>query len=98
VPEPCIEQPAGAIYPPADTVFPIGKAMNKDLTIRMSNGNHRRTDASLIGRVLSGTLDPAKILTAIEPVRTGIESYEAFERRQPGWIKVALHASAKAAE
>ena len=30
------------VYPPTDRVFPIGQAMNKNLTIKMGNCNHRR--------------------------------------------------------
>jgi threonine dehydrogenase-like Zn-dependent dehydrogenase len=78
------------VYPPADRVFPIGKAMNKNLTIKMGNCNHRRYYATLIDLVRSGTIDPAKILTKAEPMRSAIEAYEAFDRRDPGWIKVEL--------
>ncbi|MBN8872859.1 MAG: glutathione-dependent formaldehyde dehydrogenase [Rhodospirillales bacterium] len=79
------------VYPPADTVFPIGMAMNKNLTIKMGNCNHRRYYATLLDLVVSGALDPVQVLTDIEPVQNAIAAYEAFDRREPGWIKVALH-------
>lgn len=77
-------------YPPTDRVFPIGKAMNKNLTIRMGNCNHRRYYATLLQLVRSGTLDPVEILTKAEPMQSAIQAYEAFDRRERGWIKVEL--------
>ncbi len=78
------------VYPPTDRVFPIGKAMNKNLTVKMGNCNHRRYYKTLIDLVLSGAIDPVKILTKVEPMQSAIEAYEAFDRREPGWIKVEL--------
>ncbi|MFP3547476.1 zinc-dependent alcohol dehydrogenase [Rhizobium sp. SIMBA_035] len=83
------------VYPPTDRVFPIGKAMNKNLTVKMGNCNHRRYYATLIDLVRSDVIDPLKILTQVEPMQGAIQAYEAFDQRQPGWIKVELdpHAS-----
>lgn len=53
------------VYPPTDRVFPIGMAMNKNVTLRMGNCNHRRYYDVLLGHVLSGKLDPGKVLTEI---------------------------------
>jgi threonine dehydrogenase-like Zn-dependent dehydrogenase len=78
------------VYPPTDRVFPIGKAMNKNLTVKMGNCNHRRYYNKLIRLVVSGEIDPAKILTKVEPMQGAIDAYEAFDRREPGWIKVEL--------
>jgi threonine dehydrogenase-like Zn-dependent dehydrogenase len=78
------------VYPPTDKVFPIGQAMNKNITVKMGNCNHRRYYNTLIDLVLSGVLDPAKVLTRKEPVQGAVEAYEAFDRREPGWIKVEL--------
>ena len=38
----------------------------------------------------TGALDPAEILTQVEPMTSVIEAYKAFDKRQPGWIKVKL--------
>ena len=65
-------------------------AMNKNLTLRMGNCNHRRYYDVLIDHVRSGRLDPVKILTQTEPMTGAIEAYKAFDERQPGWIKVEL--------
>jgi len=78
------------VYPPTDKVFPIGQAMNKNITVKMGNCNHRRYYNTLIDLVLSGVLDPARVLTKKEPVQGAVEAYEAFDRREPGWIKVEL--------
>jgi threonine dehydrogenase-like Zn-dependent dehydrogenase len=78
------------VYPPTDTHFPIGQAMNKNLTIRMGNCNHRRYYDVLIDHVRSGRLDPTKILTQTEPMTGAIDAYKAFDERQPGWMKVEL--------
>ena len=82
------------VYPPTDRVFPIGKAMNKNLTIKMGNCNHRRYYATLIDLVRSGAVDPAKILTKVEPLQSALDAYKAFDKREPGWIKVELKPAA----
>lgn len=79
------------VYPPADREFPIGKAMNKNITIKMGNCNHRRYYETLIDLVRSGAINPVNILTKIEPIQNAIEAYKAFDSRNPGWIKVELN-------
>ncbi|MBW4640031.1 MAG: hypothetical protein KME05_17735 [Gloeocapsa sp. UFS-A4-WI-NPMV-4B04] len=44
----------------------------------------------LVDMVESGSIDPQKILTQQEPLMSAIEAYKAFDRRQPGWVKVEL--------
>ncbi|HEY9686893.1 MAG TPA: zinc-dependent alcohol dehydrogenase [Coleofasciculaceae cyanobacterium] len=78
------------VYPESVNVFPIGEAMNKNLTIRMGNCNHRKYIPTLIELVRSGTVDPLQILTKERPLRNAIEAYQAFDRRESGWMKVAL--------
>ncbi|OZI63467.1 zinc-dependent alcohol dehydrogenase [Bordetella genomosp. 11] len=78
------------VYPPSDNLFPIGMAMNKNLTVRMGNCNHRKYIPLLIELVRSGRVDPAAILTKREPLSSVIDAYKAFDTRQPGWMKVAL--------
>jgi threonine dehydrogenase-like Zn-dependent dehydrogenase len=85
------------VYPPADEVFPIGKAMNKNITVKMGNCNHRKYYNTLLDLVESGALEPAKILTRIEPMQSAIAAYEAFDRREPGWIKIELKPVSQAA-
>jgi threonine dehydrogenase-like Zn-dependent dehydrogenase len=70
--------------------FPIGDAMEKNLTLTMGNCNHRRYLPHLIELVRTGALDPAEVLTQVEPMTSVIEAYKAFDKRRPGWIKVKL--------
>jgi threonine dehydrogenase-like Zn-dependent dehydrogenase len=76
------------VYPPTHQFFPIGMAMNKNLTINMGNCNHRQYIPRLVDLVQSGAVDPKQILTQVEPMTSVIDAYKAFDRRQPGWVKV----------
>jgi threonine dehydrogenase-like Zn-dependent dehydrogenase len=78
------------VYPETAEAFPIGKAMNKNLTIRMGNCNHRKYIPTLIELIQEGIFDPAKILTEVKPLGDAIEAYKAFDRREAGWMKVEL--------
>jgi threonine dehydrogenase-like Zn-dependent dehydrogenase len=78
------------VYPQTDQSFPIGMAMNKNLTVRMGNCNHRRYIPHLLHLVESGIMDPARILTQLEPMTSAVAAYEAFDRRRAGWMKVEL--------
>ena len=82
------------VYPEAMQSFPIGKAMNKNLTIQMGNCNHRRYIPSLIRLIQSGAIDPLRVLTQREPMTSAIAAYEAFDERRPGWIKVEVRPAA----
>lgn len=82
------------VYGEVDS-FPIGDAMEKNLTLMMGNCNHRRYLPKLIELVRMGGMDPAEILTQREPMTSVIEAYKAFDKRQPGWIKVKLEPEAR---
>jgi len=68
--------------------------MEKNLTLKMGNCNHRRYVPDLIDLVRSGAVVPSEILTQSEPITSVIEAYKAFDKRRPGWIKVKLEPSA----
>ncbi|MBI3803343.1 MAG: glutathione-dependent formaldehyde dehydrogenase [Nitrospirae bacterium] len=78
------------VYPPTDRFFPIGKAMNKNLTINMGNCNHRTYIPKLIDLILTGVIDPTQVLTQHEPLDSVLDAYKAFDKREPGWVKVML--------
>lgn len=78
------------VYPQTDTFFPIGEAMNKNLTIRAGNCNHRKYIPKLIELIQSRVVNPTSILTDVEPIRNAIEAFKSFDKREPGWIKVEL--------
>jgi threonine dehydrogenase-like Zn-dependent dehydrogenase len=72
--------------------------MNKNLTLKMGNCNHRKYIPMLVDIVLSGVVDPTQILTQCEPLASAIEAYKAFDTRQPGWLKVELAPEGRAAQ
>ncbi len=78
------------VYPLTHRFFPIGMAMNRNLTINMGNCNHRKYIPKLVDLVRSGEVEPKQILTQVEPLTSVIDAYKAFDTRQPGWIKVEL--------
>lgn len=82
------------VYGEQSNSFPIGNAMEKNLTLMMGNCNHRRYIPHLIELVRAGALDPSEVLTQVEPITSAIEAYKAFDKRQPGWIKVKLEPAA----
>jgi threonine dehydrogenase-like Zn-dependent dehydrogenase len=78
------------VYPQTARSFPIGMAMNKNLTVQMGNCHHRRYIPELLELVRTGGFDPSSILTQETPIADAIEAYEHFDRREDGWIKVKL--------
>lgn len=78
------------VYPATLTGFPIGESMNKNLTLKMGNCNHRKYIPKLLELVRTGAIDPSLILTQIKPLGNVIEAYKAFDTRSPNWVKVEL--------
>jgi threonine dehydrogenase-like Zn-dependent dehydrogenase len=78
------------VYPPAARRFPIGMAMNKNLSLRMGNCPHRKYLPLLIDLVRNGTLEPEELITRQQPLLGAIEAYKEFDKRSPGWVKVEL--------
>ena len=78
------------VYPETAKRFPIGKAMMKNLSLRMGNCNHRKYAPKLIELVRAGALDPRRVLSQIEPLTDAIAAYKSFDERRPGWVKVEL--------
>ncbi|OON63137.1 glutathione-dependent formaldehyde dehydrogenase [Massilia sp. KIM] len=81
------------VYPPDDTSFPIGKAMNKNITIKMGNCNHRKYIPHLVDLVRTGVVDPTAIITQQQDLESVIDAYKQFDLRRPGWLKVELKPS-----
>lgn len=78
------------VYPPTMKSFPIGEAMMSNISINMGNCNHRKYLPTLLDIVQSGRVDPTAILTQTDALPDVITAYENFDRREPGWTKVAL--------
>ncbi len=78
------------VYPQQMRTFPIGMAMNKNLTLRMGNCNHRKYIPKLLELVRTGVVDPTAILSHVEPMGSALDAYRNFDLRKPGWVKVEL--------
>jgi threonine dehydrogenase-like Zn-dependent dehydrogenase len=77
------------VYPPQHDSFPIGQAMNENLTLKMGNCNHRKYVPGLLSKIASG-VDPTTVWTQQETIPSAIAAYEEFDKRSPGWTKVTL--------
>ena len=73
----------------ASSTFPIGKAMNKNLTLNMGNCNHRTYIPQLLELVRTGAVDPTQILTHAGRSRRH-RRLPRLRRPPPSWIKVEL--------
>ncbi|TMR98956.1 zinc-dependent alcohol dehydrogenase [Nonomuraea basaltis] len=78
------------VYPPQHESFPLGAAMNRNLTIKAGNCNHRRYAPGLLSKIAASAADPSTVLTQQEDLPHVIDAYQAFDRREPGWTKVVL--------
>lgn len=78
------------VYTPLLDVFPIGQAMGKNLTITMGNCNHRKYFPKLLDWVKNGEVDLRPFLTQHKPFSEIVECYKHFDKREDGWLKVAL--------
>jgi threonine dehydrogenase-like Zn-dependent dehydrogenase len=70
--------------------FPIEQILEKNLTLKAGNCNHRRYMPEMIELVRSGIIRPEEFLTQIEPIVSAIDAYRSFDRHERGWIKVKL--------
>ncbi|MFP4417342.1 MAG: zinc-dependent alcohol dehydrogenase [Chitinivibrionales bacterium] len=78
------------VYPQTVHSFPIGLAMNKNLTINMGNCNHRRYIPDLLELVTGGIVEPSEMITEIAPLISVIDAYKSFDLRKNGWVKVEV--------
>jgi threonine dehydrogenase-like Zn-dependent dehydrogenase len=81
------------VYPSTAQAFPIGKAMNKNLSVVMGNCPHKKYIPLLLQYVRSGMIEPSKLVSQTRPITEVLEAYKNFDLRQDGWIKVALKPS-----
>jgi len=82
------------VYPETAERFPIGKFMNKNLTLKAGNCNHRRYIPELLRLVRMGAFHPSAILTQRATFESALDAYRAFDRREPGWTKVEIKRAA----
>jgi threonine dehydrogenase-like Zn-dependent dehydrogenase len=75
--------------------FPIDKVLEKNLTVKAGNCNHRRYLPEMIELVRSGTIRPQEFLTQKEPLQSALDAYRSFASHERGWIKVKLEPEAR---
>ncbi len=85
------------VYPPTVKHFPIGEAMNKNLSIHMGNCNHRAYIPKLIELVRTNAIRPSAVLTQAGALVEAIDAYKSFDKREAGWVKVMLEPAAATA-
>jgi threonine dehydrogenase-like Zn-dependent dehydrogenase len=78
------------LYPPEHTSYPLGTMMNRNLTVRGGNCDHRRYVPGLLSRIAAGHADPSQVITRREELASVIDAYGSFDRREMGWSKVVL--------
>jgi threonine dehydrogenase-like Zn-dependent dehydrogenase len=78
------------VYPQTMEDFPLGLAMNKNITITGGHCPQRKYIPHLIELVSSGAVDPLQILTQKVPLTSAIDAYKSFDERDAGWVKVKL--------
>jgi threonine dehydrogenase-like Zn-dependent dehydrogenase len=78
------------VYPPTMQQFPIGKAMSKNLTLRMGDCPHRRYLPRALRWVSNGTIRPSRVLSQKTGLGDAIAAYREFANHRDGWLKVEL--------
>ena len=81
----------GLYGPPFNHFFPIGMAMNRNLTLKMGQCNVLRYLDDLLRRTRDGQIDPSFIVTHEMSLKEAPKGYDIFERKRDGAIKVLLH-------
>jgi threonine dehydrogenase-like Zn-dependent dehydrogenase len=77
-------------YPPRFESFPLGRAFQRNLTVKMGTCHHRRYIPKLIQLVASGAIDLNQVVPRHETLLSATEAYEQFDRRESGWLQVEL--------
>jgi threonine dehydrogenase-like Zn-dependent dehydrogenase len=78
------------MYGPPANVFPVGVAMNKNLTIRLGQCNVRRYMPHLLDLIRGGIIDAKAIITHRMPLEEAAEGYRLFARKHDDCIKCVL--------
>lgn len=78
------------VYPPRFEAFPLGKAFERNLTVKMGICHHRRYIPKLVQMVASGAVDVSQVVPRQQTLLSATEAYELFDRRENGWLQVEL--------
>ena len=78
------------VYGPPANLFPIGVAMNKNLTLRLGQCNVRRYMPHLLDLIREGTIDAKGIISHRFPLEAAPDAYEIFKQKKDDCIKCVL--------
>jgi threonine dehydrogenase-like Zn-dependent dehydrogenase len=78
------------VYPSRFESFPLGKAFDKNLTVKMGICHHRRYIPKLVQMVAAGEVDPTLVMARQENLSSATEAYQSLDRRERGWLQVEL--------
>jgi threonine dehydrogenase-like Zn-dependent dehydrogenase len=78
------------VYGPPANFFPVGVAMNKNLTLRLGQCNVRRYMPHLLELFREGTIDAKGIISHRLPLEAAADAYDIFRKKQDDCIKCVL--------
>ena len=78
------------VYGPPWNLVPMGTAMNKGLTLRMSQCNTKRYMPHLLKHIQNGDVSAKEIITHRVPLEETHEAYEIFAHKKENCIKAVL--------
>lgn len=78
------------VYGPTDALVPIGNVVNKGLTIRANQASVPRLLPKLIDHIMSGRVEPKKLITHRMPLEEIADAYHIFSEKLDGCIKPIL--------
>lgn len=78
------------VYGPTDALVPIGNVVNKGLTLRANQASVPRLLPKLIDHIMSGRVEPKKIITHRLPLEEVADAYHIFSEKLDGCIKPIL--------
>jgi len=77
-------------YPSRFESFPLGKAFERNLTVKMGMCHHQRYIRKLVQLVASGVVDPLTLVPRRQLLRSAVEAFETFERYERGSLPVEV--------
>lgn len=78
------------VYGPTDALVPIGNVVNKGLTLRANQASVARLLPKLIDHIMSGRVEPKKLITHRMPLEEIADAYHIFSEKLDGCIKPIL--------
>jgi threonine dehydrogenase-like Zn-dependent dehydrogenase len=78
------------VYGPPYNLFPLGQAMNKNLTMRMGQCNVKRYMPHLLEHIRDGVIDAKQIISHRFPLEAAAYAYQIFAEKKDECIKCVL--------